>query len=78
MSDVPGSNKKVESLSLDFPEYMRPQLAAQYLGHSESTLAKLRMRHNRERGPRFAKTGGIILYRRADLDAWVADCLVKA
>lgn len=53
------------------PEYMRPPLAAQYIGQSESTLAKLRMRANRVKGPTFIKTGSVILYRRSDLDAWL-------
>lgn len=54
-----------------YPEYMRPPLAANYTGRSESSLAKLRMTHNREKGPRFIKQGGVVLYRRVDLDAWL-------
>jgi predicted DNA-binding transcriptional regulator AlpA len=59
------------------PEYMRPPEAARYTGHSESTLAKLRMRHNRSRGPRFAKLGGVVIYKRADLDAWLDEHMVE-
>ena len=60
-----------------FPEYMRAPVAAKYTGHSESTLAKLRMRENRRLGPRFAKRGAIIIYRRSDLDAWMESHLVE-
>ena len=62
---------------LVFPVYMRPPLAAKYTGQSESTLAKLRMRHNRSRGPRFAKIGGVVVYKRTDLDAWMEDHMVE-
>lgn len=53
------------------PDYLRPREAAQYVGHSASTLAKLRMRHMRKNGPTFIKRGGVILYRRDDLDEWL-------
>ncbi len=76
MSDEP-NQRKIENRSFDFPEYMRPRLAAQYIGHSESTLAKLRMRHNQGCGPLFAKRGGLVLYRRSDLDAWIASHFVS-
>ena len=62
---------------VSYPDYMRSPLAASYTGHSESTLAKLRMRHNRGRGPRFVKRGGVIIYRRADLDAWMEDHIIE-
>lgn len=58
-------------------EYMRPSAAAAYTGHSESTLAKLRMKHMRENGPAFIKRGGVILYRQADLDAWLDTFVVQ-
>jgi predicted DNA-binding transcriptional regulator AlpA len=50
---------------------MRPTEAALYTGLSESTLAKLRMRHKRGEGPRYIKISGCIIYRRSDLDAWM-------
>lgn len=53
------------------PVNMRPTEAAQYTGISESTLAKLRMLHNRANGPKFVKLSGCIVYRRADLDQWL-------
>lgn len=52
-------------------KYLRPAEAAKYVGHSQSTLAKLRMRHARKNGPPFMKRGGVVLYRRSDLDAWL-------
>ncbi len=50
---------------------MRPADAARYTGLSESTLAKLRMRHNRSEGPRYLKISGCVIYRRDDLDTWL-------
>lgn len=58
-------------------EYLRPRAAAGYLGISESTLAKLRMRNNRGSGPRFIKRGGIVIYRRIDLDIWLEEHFVE-
>jgi hypothetical protein len=57
--------------------YMRPSAAAVYVGMSQSTLAKLRMRHNREQGPLFVKRGGCVIYRRADLDSWMEASLIR-
>jgi excisionase family DNA binding protein len=42
--------------------------AARYVGLSTSTLAKMRLSGN---GPAFLKLGRRVLYRRADLDAWL-------
>ncbi|SMX25537.1 hypothetical protein BOA8489_03681 [Boseongicola aestuarii] len=50
---------------------MRPAQAAHYTGLSESTLAKLRMRHNRADGPNYLKISGCVIYRRSDLDSWM-------
>ena len=58
-------------------DYMRPAAAADYVGMSQSTLAKLRMRHNRGQGPLFAKRGGCVIYRRADLDLWLEASLIR-
>lgn len=46
----------------------KAQDAAQYLGLTESTIAKWRMSG---RGPRYIKAGARVLYDRADLDAWL-------
>lgn len=50
---------------------LRAWEAAEYLGISGSTLAKLRMRHNRSKGPNYIKSGGVIIYRRDDFDIWL-------
>lgn len=52
-------------------ENLRAREAAGYVGISESTLAKLRMAANHNKGPRFAKLGGAVVYRRSDLDDWL-------
>lgn len=59
-----------------WPPNMRPALASRYSGVSESHLAKLRMKVNAGKGPPFAKVAGCVVYRRADLDKWLADNLV--
>lgn len=45
--------------------------AADYLGLSPSTLAKMRMTGA---GPRYSKAGARILYRRQALEDWLAWC----
>jgi len=52
-------------------ENLRPAQAAHYTGLSDSTLAKLRMRHNRADGPKYLKISGCVVYRRSDLDSWM-------
>jgi predicted DNA-binding transcriptional regulator AlpA len=42
--------------------------AAQFVGLSESTLAKLRLNGN---GPTYCKLGRRVVYRPADLEAWL-------
>jgi len=59
------------SASNPVAENMRPAQAARYTGLSESTLAKLRMRHSRPNGPSFLKISGCVIYRRGDLDEWM-------
>ena len=50
-------------------EVLRPDEAARFLNMSKSTLAKMRMQGI---GPAFAKLGSkIVVYRVADLDAWI-------
>ena len=51
--------------------YLRSSEAATYVGISESTLAKLRMKKRRCSGPIFIKVCGRIVYPRHDLDAWL-------
>ena len=57
---------------------MRPTDAAIYVGVSKSHLDKLRLPRNRHLGPKFVKVGGCVIYRRADLDAWLASHVVAA
>lgn len=47
---------------------MRPDVAAAYLGFAASTLAKMRLRGD---GPVYVKTGRLVFYSQADLDAWL-------
>ena len=47
---------------------MRVPTAAAYIGHSTSTLAKMRMRGT---GPPYIKTARLVLYDQRDLDAWL-------
>jgi predicted DNA-binding transcriptional regulator AlpA len=56
---------------------LRPTDAAQYVGLSTSKLAKLRMEANRDKGPKFVKVCGCVIYRRADLDAWLESHIVE-
>lgn len=48
-------------------QFYSPSEAAEYLGLSASTLAKMRSRGD---GPVFRKFGGRIRYSIQDLDAW--------
>lgn len=48
---------------------LRAPYAAQYVGLSVSTLAKMRLRGD---GPQYSKAGPrIVIYDRDDLDAWL-------
>ncbi len=49
--------------------------AGKYLSLSKFTLEKLRVAGG---GPRYAKLGGAVRYRRSDLDEWVAGNLVRS
>ena len=52
--------------------YLTAPEAAEYLGLSESYLAKLRMGTSPNPGPRVVRVGPrAIRYRRQDLDAWM-------
>lgn len=50
--------------------HLRTHQAADYLGISESTLAKWRVSGT---GPVFGKLGRTVIYRRSDLDDWVQE-----
>lgn len=51
------------------PAYLNPKQAADYLGSSPSTLAKLRLYGG---GPTFCRIGRAVRYTRADLDEFMA------
>lgn len=57
--------------SYEWPLNMRPATAAKYMGVSKAFLDQSRCSGS---GPRFVRVSkGMILYRRDDLDAWLAD-----
>jgi excisionase family DNA binding protein len=47
---------------------MRPVEAAEYVRLTVSTLAQMRVE---QRGPKYFKAGGRVLYRLEDLEEWV-------
>lgn len=47
---------------------MKQPAAAEYLGVSEQTLARMR---SEGKGPRYVKLGGRVFYRRTDLEAYI-------
>ena len=48
---------------------LRTDAAADYVGLSASTMAKMRLRGN---GPAYSKAGPrIVVYRQEDLDSWL-------
>lgn len=47
---------------------MRPAEAAEYVRLTVSTLAQMRVE---QRGPKYFKAGGRVLYRLQDLEEWV-------
>jgi excisionase family DNA binding protein len=49
--------------------------AARYVRLGKPTLDRFRLTGE---GPRFAKLGGAVRYRRADLDAWIESRLVAS
>ncbi|TFC81163.1 DNA-binding protein [Cryobacterium cheniae] len=51
----------------DRPRLLRPDDAARYLSRSAAALAQLRYRGT---GPKYVKTGRLVRYRLADLEAW--------
>lgn len=60
-----------ESLQLQPSAKLPNDAAASYLGKSGSWLNKMRAAG---KGPRYMKIGGRVLYRVADLDAYVDSC----
>ena len=54
---------------------LRQAEVAEYLRLSERTLERLRVGGN---GPAFVKLGHRVLYRRADLEKWIASRVVHS
>lgn len=52
------------------PEFMTTAQVAKHINISQAKLAQMRARGE---GPKFSKIGRAIRYRRADVDAWVAE-----
>ena len=58
------------------PENMRPVQAARYLGVSKSFLDQARVTGT---GPRYSKVSStLVIYRRVDLDAFVAERVIRS
>ena len=57
-----------------FPRVVTSKVAAQIVGLSESTLAKLRLNGN---GPLYCKLGRRGVYRPADLEQWLQSRTVR-
>ena len=55
-------------MSLAEPRYLDTVHAAEYLGLSPSTLARMRVTGE---GPRYSKAGRRVIYDIRDLDKWV-------
>jgi len=55
--------------------YLRTPQAAAYCGISVSTMEKLRLSGG---GPLFLKRGRTVLYRQADLDAWMESLIRRS
>lgn len=49
--------------------------AAEYVRLGRPTLERFRISGD---GPRYAKLGGAVRYRRCDLEAWLAERLVRS
>lgn len=57
------------------PDYLKTPAAAEYTQMSVPTLERKRLVGD---GPPFIKAGKSVIYRRADLDAWLASRLVRS
>lgn len=56
-------------------EIMNVEEAAKYVRLGVGTLNRFRVTGG---GPRYAKLGGAVRYRREDLDAWIAGRIVRS
>lgn len=58
---------------MDNPEILNTAQAATYLRLGKPTLERFRVTGE---GPRYAKLGGAVRYRRCDLDEWLSSRLI--
>ena len=56
-------------------EIMNVEEAARYVRLGASTLNRFRVTGS---GPRYAKLGGAVRYRKEDLDAWIAGRVMRS
>ena len=56
-------------------EILNTKEAANYVRLGKPTLERFRISGD---GPPYAKLGGAVRYRRADLDAWLASRLIRS
>lgn len=56
-------------------EMMNVEEAARYVRLATSTLNRFRSAGS---GPRYAKLGGAVRYRKADLDAWLSSRIITS
>lgn len=64
-------SRRAEGELMAISQRLRPAEAALYLGFSQSTLAKMRLRGD---GPPYAKLGKrIVIYDSGDLEKWIAN-----
>lgn len=56
-------------------DVLKTPKAAEYLGLSKPTLERYRLRGD---GPKFAKLGSAVRYRKVDLDEWLESRLVRS
>jgi predicted DNA-binding transcriptional regulator AlpA len=61
-------------MTISNPIMLSSKDAATFLGLSPSTLAKMRLNGN---GPIYCKLGRRVLYRREDLEAWLASRVAR-
>ena len=57
------------------PDYMKTPEAAKLSRLSVPTLERMRLKGD---GPPFIKAGKSVIYRRADLESWLASRLVRS
>ena len=55
-------------MNIDFQIFLNVEQVSEQLGLSISTLAKMRLSGD---GPTYSKLGRRVVYRPADIDAWV-------